>query len=162
MANMVHVVLWFLAAFFVLGTAALIIEALLFTKPEPLLPPAPATDHDLARYVAVALKKGLQINKGFRDYGGHGLIYAGGVFVFGASMDGEIAKPSRTENLFTFDPARIEFISEQEFIDWLINKINQHGPCLPMSDPDFRCRLELAARHGLSDTPIPAYPITCV
>jgi hypothetical protein len=159
---MVHLVLWGLAAFFGLGAAALIIEALLVKKPEPRLPSAPETDHDLARYAAAALKKGLQINKGFRDYGGHGLIYADGVFIYGASMDGLISKPSETENLFASDPARIEFKSEQEFIDWLINRINQHGPCLPMSDPDFRCRLELAARHGLSDTPIPANPITCV
>lgn len=147
-----------IALFFVLGAGALVIEALFFTRREAPLPPAPGTDEDLVRYAVVALRKGLEINNGWRDYGGHGLAFKGGRFVYGASLDGTIAAPGASDDLFADDPRRIEFESEQALRDWLLFKINEHGPCLPLAEAGFRERLALAARYGLSPKPIPPYP----
>lgn len=132
---------------------SLIRSTIVRSREEQPLPAAPTTDPELVRYAAIALKKGIQVNNGWRVHGGHGLIHKDGVFVYGASVDGKISPPSREEDQFAGDDRRLEFDNEKLFLEWLHYKINEQGPCLSMSSPEFRKRLALAARYGLQDTP---------
>lgn len=145
-------------ALLVMGALALIVQAVCFTPQAPKPPPDPESDEALARCVASALRKGIEVNQGWRDYGGHGLIWAEGVYVYGASYDGHIARPSEVAKAWTVDTDRLEFASEQAFCDWLVARLNEHGPGLPMNTERFRQRLLLAARYGQDDEPLPPGP----
>jgi hypothetical protein len=115
------------------------------------LPPAPQGDEELVRAVATALRRGVEINNGWRDYGGHGLVYKEGRFIYGASHDGHIDGPHETINSFDADSERQVFEHEYEFCEWLLFKLTEQGPSLQFNTSISRSRLELAARYGLSD-----------
>lgn len=146
------IALYFAFAVFIVGVCLLLAQALLHRrhKAKPL-PQPPQRDEDLVRAVAVALRRGVEINQGWRDYGGHGLVFKDGKFVYGASHDGHIDGPQESNNSFDPDSDRRVFDNEEEFCEWLLFKLSEHGPSLQFNTSISRSRLEFAASYGLSD-----------
>jgi hypothetical protein len=144
-----------LTAFYVLmavvvaGASVLASDAIRNLRGQKVLPPAPERDEDLVRAVATALRHGVEINNGWRDYGGHGLVFTNGCFVYGASHDGHIDGSDESHRHFAPDADRRVFDNEDEFCEWLRLKLTEHGPCLRFDTAISRARLELAARHAL-------------
>jgi hypothetical protein len=133
------------------GACFLLAEALKHLRREQPLADIPKSDEELVRAVAMALRRGVELNNGWRDYGGHGLVFKDGKFVYGASHDGHIDGPNESINAFDADSERRVFDYEDEFCEWLLFKLSEHGPSLQFHTSISRARLEHAALYGLSE-----------
>jgi len=99
---------------------------------------------ETANALAALLKRGLMIARSNPYYGGMGLAYIEGTFIYAPVNDGYVFSPSEAKICGEVD-YRIEFAGEQAFVDWLEEFLVSPTARGPMNDLDAN-RIEEAVR----------------
>ena len=115
----------------------------------------------LASELADLLVRGLRIAEGHRDYGGMGLCYHDGIFLYSHVYDGELLPPG--EPLYQHAGVSAElrsFTDEAAFVAWLAAQTDLSLAGLELADPWLhrnqrltRQRLESAVAHARCTPP---------